>query len=142
MATRRRAQKKHYRLEPVSESDVLRAADMAIQILRITGTQDLDELGRALSEPESAAASKLSIFVFDSEQLTLLSNHAKDLRLLRNKPTVALSECPVCHLVSAVAGSVTKCNLTNGCPGKPAKSSVAKRVEIPLNILAEHQSAA
>ena len=118
---------KLYRFDPISRTPALRAADIVTAALKFTGLESLQDLVTALGEPESVTASKLATIQFTVEQLDLIDRCSGHLQLLRNKPTVSLSECPVCEQVWASTARQLKCTLTRDCPGVPEKSGSAKK---------------
>lgn len=118
---------KLFRFDPVSTTPVLRAADIVTAVLKLTGTVSLDDLVTQLADPESVAATKLKPIQFDEGQLDTIDRYAGFVRLLRNKPTVSITECPVCGLVWASTARQSKCTLTRDCEGVPVKSATAKK---------------
>ena len=121
---------KLHRYEPVSTRPVLRAADIVTAALKLTGETSLDGLVVALQDPESVASAKMKTIQFSESQLDLIDRYAGHLRLLRNKPTVSLSECPICGQVWASTTKQGKCTLTRDCEGIPAKSASAKKIPL------------
>ncbi|MGW8431356.1 hypothetical protein ACWGJ9_09540 [Curtobacterium citreum] len=128
--TRKPRPLKLFRYEPVSTRPVLRAADIVTAALKLTGTSDIDTLIGELREPESVTATKLKPIQFTDDQLNLIDRYAGHMRLLRNKPTVAINECPTCGMVWAATAKQSKCTLTRDCDGVPAKSATAKKVPL------------
>ncbi|WIB65508.1 hypothetical protein [Curtobacterium sp. MCBD17_040] len=109
---------------------MLRAADIVVAALQLTGTRSLDELVDELRNPESDATVKLKSIQFDTAQLDLIDRYHGHLQLLRNKPSVAIAECPTCETVWVVGTKPSKCTITRDCPGIPEKSSKAKRTPL------------
>ncbi len=128
--TRKPRPPKLHRFDPVSNRPVLRAADIVTAALKLAGATDIDALIADLRNPESVAATKLKTIQFTEAQLDLIDRYAGHMRLLRNKPTVAINECPTCGLVWAATAKQSKCTLTRDCDGIPAKSGTAKRIAL------------
>jgi hypothetical protein len=128
--TRKPRPQKLFRYEPVSTRPVLRAADIVTAALKLTGTSDIDALIKDLHDPESATAVKLKPIQFTDDQLNLIDRYAGHMRLLRNKPTIAINECPTCGMVWAATAKQAKCTLSRDCEGVPAKSGTAKKVAL------------
>jgi hypothetical protein len=128
--TRKPRPQKLFRYEPVSHRPVLRAADIVTAALKLTGASDIDAIITDMRDPESATAVKLKPIQFTEAQLDLIDRYAGHMRLLRNKPTVAINECPTCGMVWAATAKQGKCTLTRDCDGVPAKSATAKKVAL------------
>lgn len=110
------------------------AAGLALAVLIKTKTATWAE---GIEKAAADGQWPMPIVQLDEDQIDLLDEHREALRLLRTdgarKTLVTLAACSDCAaawLLSAGAPP-TRCNLTDGCGGKPVKATAAKRAPEP-----------
>ncbi|QOD05900.1 hypothetical protein [Pseudarthrobacter sp. BIM B-2242] len=122
------------------------AVSLGITVLKRCKQNTWAELTAAMSEADPIVVKAFKVLDLDDDQLELIAAHQPELGLLRIAPAATHVICPACGtFILSSDTAPTRCLVTPGCSGKPAKIAAAvnakKPVEEPESPEAEPASA-
>lgn len=102
------------------------AASLGITVLKRCKQNTWAELTAAMEAADPLAVKAFKLLDLTDEQLGLISSYQPELGLLRIAPSVIPVICPACtRYILTSDQAPTRCLVTPGCPGKPAKVAAA-----------------
>jgi hypothetical protein len=118
------------------------AVSLGITVLKRCKQNTWAELTAAMAEADPVVVKAFRVLDLSDTQLELIGAHQPELGLLRIAPPVSHVICPVCGTYILTGDTApTRCLVTPGCSGKPAKIAAAVNAKKP-EPAAEDQDAA
>jgi hypothetical protein len=123
------------------------AVSLGITVLKRCKQNTWAELTEAMSREDPVVVKAFGVLDLSDDQLELIGAHQPELGLLRIAPAATHVICPACGtFILSSDTAPTRCLVTPGCSGKPAKISAAvnakKPAEEPAQEAEEKPSAA
>lgn len=109
------------------------AVSLGITVLKRCKQNTWAELTAAMSEEDPIVVKAFKVLDLSEDQLELIGTHQPELGLLRITPSVTHVICPACgtYILSSDTAP-TRCLVTPGCTGKPAKIAAAVNAKKPV----------
>lgn len=108
------------------------AVSLGITVLKRCKQNTWAELTAAMAEADPVVVKAFRVLDLSDTQLELIGAHQPELGLLRIAPPVSHVICPVCGTYILTGDTApTRCLVTPGCSGKPAKISAAVNAKKP-----------
>lgn len=102
------------------------AVSLGITVLKRTKQNTWDELTAAMAGADPVVVKAFKVLDLSDDQLELIGAHQPELSLLRIAPPVSHVICPACGQYILTGDTApTRCLVTPGCSGKPAKIAAA-----------------
>jgi hypothetical protein len=111
--------------------EVAQAVSLGLAVLRKCKQNSWDELVTAMAANDTVVIKAFKALDLEDEQLDVMSRRQPELGLIRIAPPVVPAVCPVCGLFILTSDQApSKCQVTAGCEGKPAKVAAAKAIKV------------
>lgn len=109
------------------------AVSLGITVLKRCKQNTWAELTDAMAAADPVVVKAFKVLELSDEQLELIGAHQPELGLLRITPSVTHVICPACgtYILSSDTAP-TRCLVTPGCSGKPAKIGAAVNAKKPV----------
>jgi hypothetical protein len=109
------------------------AVSLGITVLKRCKQNTWAELTAAMAEADPVVVKAFRVLDLSDTQLELIGAHQPELGLLRIAPPVSHVICPVCGQYILTGDTApTRCLVTPGCSGKPAKIAAAVNAKKPV----------
>lgn len=118
------------------------AVSLGITVLKRCKQNTWDELTGAMAAADPVVVKAFRVLDLTDDQLELIGTHQPELSLLRISPPVSHVICPACGMYILTGDTApTRCLVTPGCSGKPAKIGAAVNAKKPVEEPAEAAAA-
>ncbi|HEX9225992.1 MAG TPA: hypothetical protein VF885_04970, partial [Arthrobacter sp.] len=111
--------------------ETAQAVSLGLAVLRKCKQNSWDELVTAMAANDTVVIKAFKALDLEDEQLDVMSRRQPELGLIRIAPPVVPAVCPSCGMFILTSDQApSKCQVTAGCEGKPAKVAAAKAVKV------------